>query len=701
MTIIQKLVHVVLSILHRASYNGFDRINYKERVIIMPNHVSLLDAVFLYALLPKDTVFVSNTQIAEKYKFIMRFTSFITVDQMNPFSIRHMIKVVESGKPLVIFPEGRISVTGGLMKMYSSPSFIATKTGATVYPVLIRGLERSRFSYLNKKNHTVWFPKVSITVGQSRTFVNNPAVTRKQQKALMADQTLQMFQDELFRVASKSNVNLYNELLAAGTEHGFNRMVIEDFATTNTIKDIIVKASVLGGKLHERLLPAERVGVMLPTTPAFAILLFGLFKHDRTPALLNFSMGASTIHDCCVTANLRQIITSRAFIEKGKLQDKITYLEQHVDIIYLEDLRAFITLKDKLAGLFAFLSKKPSTATTNEVVLFTSGSESKPKGVVLTHTNLYANVKQARIMIDLTQQDKFFNALPMFHSFGLSAGTLLPILHGLCTYLYPSPLHYRIVPEMIYDHNCTILLGTSTFLQNWGKAAHPYDFQSLRYIIAGAEQVKAEVRELYMEKFKRGIYEGYGTTEASPFVSCNAPLRSLDGSVGPFFPGMTYHVEPVEGIADGGELWLQGPNLMKGYLLYEEGFKPVGEWYRTGDIVTVNDEGVIHMKARLKRFAKVAGEMISLQQVENVVAQCLGTPEVAAIATGDKRKGEQIIVCTTAPDVSVKQIRDFISAAHLSPLLVPSQVIHVDAIPFLGSGKTDYVTLTDTVAQIK
>lgn len=485
MTIIQKLVHVVLSILHRANYNGFDRINYKERVIIMPNHVSLLDAVFLYALLPKDTVFVSNTQIAEKYKFIMRFTSFITVDQMNPFSIRHMIKVVESGKPLVIFPEGRISVTGGLMKMYSSPSFIATKTGATVYPVLIRGLERSRFSYLNKKNHTVWFPKVSITVGQSRTFVNNPAVTRKQQKALMADQTLQMFQDELFRVASKSNVNLYNELLAAGTEHGFNRMVIEDFATTNTIKDIIVKASVLGGKLHERLLPAERVGVMLPTTPAFAILLFGLFKHDRTPALLNFSMGASTIHDCCVTANLRQIITSRAFIEKGKLQDKITYLEQHVDIIYLEDLRAFITLKDKLAGLFAFLSKKPSTATTNEVVLFTSGSESKPKGVVLTHTNLYANVKQARIMIDLTQQDKFFNALPMFHSFGLSAGTLLPILHGLCTYLYPSPLHYRIVPEMIYDHNCTILLGTSTFLQNWGRPLIPTIFNPSATLLPG------------------------------------------------------------------------------------------------------------------------------------------------------------------------------------------------------------------------
>jgi acyl-[acyl-carrier-protein]-phospholipid O-acyltransferase/long-chain-fatty-acid--[acyl-carrier-protein] ligase len=363
----------------------------------------------------------------------------------------------------------------------------------------------------------------------------------------------------------------------------------------------------------------------------------------------------------------------------------------------LEDLRARIGLKQKLTGLFAYLFKTPSKATKNELVLFTSGSENTPKGVVLTHTNLFANIKQARTMIDLTQQDKFFNALPMFHSFGLTAGTLLPILHGMCAHLYPSPLHYRVVPEVVYDRNCTVLLGTSTFLLNWGKAANAFDFQSLRYIIAGAEQVKAEVRELYVQKFKKGIFEGYGTTEASPFVACNTPLQGKDGTVGQFFPGIDYHVEPVDGIEDGGELWIKGPNLMKGYLIHGEGFKPLDGWYKTGDIVAVDDDGFIHVKARLKRFAKVAGEMVSLQVVEQVAMACLGSTEIAAVAIGDSRKGEQIILCTTLADVQVKQVRDYISASQLSPLLVPSKVIQVPQIPLLGSGKTDYVNLTKSI----
>jgi acyl-[acyl-carrier-protein]-phospholipid O-acyltransferase/long-chain-fatty-acid--[acyl-carrier-protein] ligase len=202
---------------------------------------------------------------------------------------------------------------------------------------------------------------------------------------------------------------------------------------------------------------------------------------------------------------------------------------------------------------------------------------------------------------------------------------------------------------------------------------------------------------MYMQKFKLGIYEGYGTTEASPFISCNVPSQTKDGSVGVIFPGMQYKLEPVEGITDGGELLVKGPNMMKGYLLYEEGFKPLADWYHTGDIVSIDEEGFIHIKARLKRFAKVAGEMVSLNLAESVAIACIGSPEVAAVAVGDKRKGEQIVICTTMADVSIKQLRDHIAAEQLSPLLVPSKIIQIPSIPLLGSGKTDYVGLTAKV----
>jgi acyl-[acyl-carrier-protein]-phospholipid O-acyltransferase/long-chain-fatty-acid--[acyl-carrier-protein] ligase len=319
---VQRIIRFILCKLHRAELYGFEKINLKQRAMFMPNHVSLLDAVFLYAVLPRETVFVVNTYIAEKYKFLLKLVNYITVDQMNPFSVRVMIKAVEAGKPLVIFPEGRITVTGGLMKMYSSASFIAMRTQAHVYPVFIKGLMQSKFSYLSKKNRTKWFPKVSVTVGDEIQFVNNPNLSRKVMKEKLAGQTLRLFQQQGYAVEHKDSVNLYNELLEAGKQYGFKHVAIEDFTSANSLKDIVIKSSVLGATLDGLLKPTARVGVMLPTTPTFAILLFGLFKLDRSPALLNFSMGASTIVDCCTNAGIEQVLTSRAFIQKGMIKSR-------------------------------------------------------------------------------------------------------------------------------------------------------------------------------------------------------------------------------------------------------------------------------------------------------------------------------------------------------------------------------------------
>jgi len=419
-----------------------------------------------------------------------------------------------------------------------------------------------------------------------------------------------------------------------------------------------------------------------------------LFRIGKTPAILNFSLGIRSLLDCCETAQIDTILTSRVFIEKGKLEHIIAGLEPHLKIVYLEDLKASATGFDKLAALIRYLLKqKASPASDNELILFTSGSESKPKGVVLTHTNLYANIQQVTTVIDITTRDKFFNALPMFHSFGLTAGTLLPVVKGVPVYLYPSPLHYKAISELVYDQNATILFGTSTFMAGYGRMAHPYNFYSLRYVFAGAEKLKDDVRKLWMEKFGVRIFEGYGATETAPILSLNTPLANKPGTVGRLMPGMSYKLDAVSGIEEGGELLVKGPNVMKGYLIHGKGFIPAEEWYHTGDLVTTDKDGFISIQSRLKRFAKIGGEMVSLNLIEELAMQCFGHSGFAAITVNDPRKGERVLLFTTDETVALSQLRTYLTEKQYSPLLIPGTMQVIKTLPLLGSGKTDYVTL--------
>lgn len=287
------------------------------------------------------------------------------------------------------------------------------------------------------------------------------------------------------------------------------------------------------------------------------------------------------------------------------------------------------------------------------------------------------------------------NALPMFHSFGLTAGTLFPLLFGIKSFTYPSPLHYKVIPELIYDRNCTILFGTSTFLAGYGRYAHPFDFRSLRYVFAGAEKLQVAVKELWSNKFGIRIFEGYGTTEAAPIVSLNTPLFHRPGSVGIAVPGLQTKLEPVEGIQEGGRLWIRGDQLMKGYLIHDKGFVPLTEWYDTGDVVTMDADGYITIQARLKRFAKIGGEMVSLELVETLVKRLLQTERsnAAVVSVPDERKGERLIAYATEP-LQIPEIRSLIQREGHSPLVAPATFEIVKTIPILGSGKTDYVTLS-------
>jgi acyl-[acyl-carrier-protein]-phospholipid O-acyltransferase / long-chain-fatty-acid--[acyl-carrier-protein] ligase len=420
------------------------------------------------------------------------------------------------------------------------------------------------------------------------------------------------------------------------------------------------------------------------------------------PRCFNYTAGPEGVKAACEVAKINKIFTSREFVEKAGLQ---ILLNCGVKVHYLEDLKSQLSLMDRLWVMGRVLrsrfpngGQRPDDAA---IVLFTSGSEGKPKGVVHTHSSLLSNVAQVRAIADFSPLDKFMICLPVFHSFGLTAGVIMPLVSGCKAFLYPSPLHYRVIPELVYDRNCTVLFGTSTFLAHYGKFAHPYDFGRLRYVVAGAEKLSEDVRKQWMDKFGIRVLEGYGVTECAPVIAVNVPMASRTGTVGQIVPGMEYQLEPVPGIENGAVLHVKGPNVMKGYLLHDKPGvvqPPRDGWYSTGDIVHVDEDGFVHIRGRVKRFAKIAGEMISLEVVERVAAHAAPGFAHAVTTTADAAKGEALVLFTTAPSLPRSELQSAAKSLGVPELAVPRAIKTVAEIPLLGSGKTDYVSLKRMVS---
>jgi len=414
--------------------------------------------------------------------------------------------------------------------------------------------------------------------------------------------------------------------------------------------------------------------------------------------MLNFSVGSDGLLAAAAAAQLKTVLTSRAFIEKGKLDKAVEALAGVVNLVYLEDLRASIGVWDKLAGKFASLMPRrlPGAETdpgAAAVILFTSGSEGTPKGVVLSHRSLLANCGQVRSVVDVNPSDRLFNALPVFHSFGLTGGMLLPLVAGMRSFFYPSPLHYKLVPELVYADQSTIMFGTDSFLTGYARKAKPEDLQSLRFIVAGAERVKAETRAVFWEKFQKPIYEGYGATELAPVVSLNTPSYFRTGTVGRLLPGIEHRLEPVAGFDRGGRLFISGPNVMSGYLKADAPGvlqPPADGWYDTGDIVDIDADGFVTILGRAKRFAKIAGEMVSLSAAENLAQAVWPDDAHAVVAAPDPRKGERLILVTSRKDASAADLLSGAKARGIAEMMVPRQILVVDKVPLLGTGKIDY-----------
>ncbi|MBP1967386.1 AMP-binding protein [Paenibacillus aceris] len=693
------LLRPALSGIYRVKVKGIERLQFTEKTVLIPNHVSLLDAVILALILPEEVAFVVNTRMAKRFAWPLHFRTHIPVDPLNPYSVRKMLKTVQSGTPLVIFPEGRITTTGSMMKLYGGIGYIASRSQAQMVPIAISGLEHSKFSYLRGKMKQIWFPAVTITIGEAFQVPVDECLTRRAQKERATDLIGSRMQSHIVDSRMKPELNLFNELLIAAKQHGVSKIICEDVISDTALsyRKLLLTTYTMAGRLKVLLDNQKRAAVLLPNAAAHVITLFSLFRLGVTPAILNYTSGKQAMLDACETASAKAIITSRAFIEKAGLADFIQSASAAYTIIYLEEVKESITFKHKWNGMRDYMTKAkgPFGEDQNEVVLFTSGSESKPKGVVLSHRNIFANIQQAKAVIAFNASDILLGAMPMFHSFGLTAGTVLPVLSGMKMVMYPNPLHYKVIPEIVYDRNITILFGTSTFLSAYARTAHAYDFAcSLKYVVAGAEKLKEEVRQTWIDKFGIRILEGYGTTETAPVISLNTPMNVKKGTVGRVLPGMQVRIEKVDGIELGGNLLVKGPNVMKGYLIHGQGFVPVPEWYSCGDIVQMDEEGYLSIQGRMQSFAKIGGEKVSLPMVEELVASCMPPQTMcAAITVPDARKGERIVIYHNSASEQLQSLRESMKQKDVPAIYMPSELRYVEKLPLLGSGKVDYVTI--------
>ncbi len=718
----------------KAAFRGLFRVMYGAKIhglenfkglegkptLIVANHVNYMDSMLLGAMLPNSPAFAIKTETYNEWskklfgKFLFSIIDVFPIDPANPRAIRDMTKLAKAGQPVMIFPEGRLTRTGTIMQIFDGAAAIADNADAHIVPVHLDGFEFLPYGEPQTTNHPRrWFPKLTLTVQEPRKLDLPDGLKRKELKKQRSQQ-LQDIMYELPLAAVKKSDTLISQLHKAAENFGMDREILDDPEETGmTYKDLLTGAYALGAQMDKTTEQGEMVGFLLPNSRGAAAAFWALQAYGRVPAMLNPKAGAAVTLSCTETACLKTIITSKRFVKMADLEKDIEMLKSSGrEIVYLEDLREKIGPFSKVAARMKAKNSliRPSHPVTGEdpaVVLFTSGSEGVPKGVALSSKNILSNVAQVKSVTAFAPSDKVFNAMPLFHAFGLTGGLVIPMLSGMRSFQYPSPLDGKNIPKAVYHNDSTIMFGTDTFLNLYTRNAEAPDFSQLKMIFAGAERLKPETYDTYVNRFGVRPNQGYGMTEASPVVTINTATAHEKNTVGRFLPGIERRLEPVEGINQGKQLYIRGPNVMLGYLKHDKpGIiqKPENGWHDTGDIININPEGYVSIAGRAGRFAKIGGEMVALDAVEIIAKSASPKPEYehGIVLQRNPEKGDTLALFTTDPALKREHLTKAAQESHKSILGLPKDPdIHfVPDIPKLSTGKMDYVALKKRLEQM-
>lgn len=706
------IVKFICRIFFRVEVKGWD--NWEsagDGVLIAPNYVSFIDPLILAVFLPEKVPFAIERRLTQKRfaRFFLPVADTHILDADLPSTLKYFLTLLKNGGRCVIFPELQPTTTGLPMKLSSGVAMIADHTGAKILPIHIEGTEHTPFSRIPHRKRMRLFSKVVVTVLPAEKLEVPEGLTGSKRNTAAA-RSFERVMHRMCLAARTRQKPFFDNLIDARDKFGGNYRIYCDYGQKPvTYNGFITRILLISDALAGQNLEGGHIGVLLPTSLGGITTVYALEKLGLVPAMLNFSLGARSMVNCCKASCVETIVTSRRFIELGKLE----YLtdaaaEAGMRIIWLEDLAPAITAAKKISAAIRakFISSNdvmPGETDKAAMILFTSGSEGAPKGVVLSYKNVNVNTAQAYTRVEFYQSDRVLNAMPIFHSFGLCSGMMIPVNLGVFTYLYPSPLHYKTISSICYDERITILFATDTFLNGYAKAATDnYDFSKMRLLIEGGEKLRTATQDLWFKRFGVRITEGYGVTEASPIVANNYYAHYKSGTVGHFVEGMEYRLEPVEGVHEGGRLWLKGPSIMLGYLkITNPGVlePPKDGWYDTGDIVKIDEEGFVTILGRAKRFAKIGGEMISLAAVEEVILECWPGYSHAVVLLEGGPRGEILTLVTAQEGLTRDELRQKLVEMGVTEISIPKKIIYMDNMPLLATGKIDYVRLEEMLKE--
>jgi acyl-[acyl-carrier-protein]-phospholipid O-acyltransferase/long-chain-fatty-acid--[acyl-carrier-protein] ligase len=697
----QAILYLPLKLIWRVSDGRMRKARKADvPVIYAIAHQSQMDPALMLALLPDDTLHILDEASAtsgwlEPYRALART---ITFNAAHVFVSRRLVRHLKgNGRLAVYFPQ-TVEPDARSFRLFRAVARIAARANADIVAVHVARSQFLPWSTLPEEQAPRrLFPKLiaaSLEAISLETFATRGGRPPTNLTNALLDRVA-----EARVAATRRKRTLFTTFSQAARGFGAERTIVEDNITgTLSYKQLMIAAHVLGGRFAAVTNGGDIVGLMAPNSVGMASAFVGLQSAGCVAAMINYSAGPATAAAAVKMARIRLVVSTRAFVERAQIGDIVAAIEgAGARMIWLEDIRKDVTTFQKaLGGIFWRWPHLRGKADNTAVILFTSGSEGQPKGVELTHNNLLANVAQIEARIRFSPADKLFNVLPVFHSFGLTGGTILPLANGVHILFYPSPLHFRQIPEIAAKAKPTIMFGTDTFYAAYGRAADDGDFSSLRLVVAGAEPVREETRRQWRDRFGVRIVEGYGMTEASPVVAVNTASHFRDGTVGRLLPSMRCRLEAEEGIEDAGRLWLSGPNIMRGYIQPDgrnTNLSATDDWLDTGDIVSFDNDGYLAIRGRMKRFAKIAGEMVSLAAVEVLAQELWPDARHAAIALPDPKRGERIVLVTTLAGATRQALSAFGKQRGVAEIAFPEKVLVVGEIPSLGSGKTDHAAV--------